>query len=813
MTDLWKELRNPECDLCGLSHSAKTTCLIGDGPVPCKLMGIGEAPGEREDDIRKPFQGRSGQLLMRMLRSYGVSRDDIYLSNAVKCRPPKNAKPTMREIRACREYLLEEVERVKPKKILAFGSIAIQSILENNQMGIGKCRFQVIHFAEFPNIPVYPCYHPAAMLHDPYKEKLFREDLVFTFESKSRTQKKRYWLINDIDEAWKIIRYAMTRKKISLDFETTGLETLLPSFKILTMSICWKPGLSYCIPIEHPESKIPQREQIRMLEYLFKRNRDTVIGGHNIKYEMKCLLAYKISTKCDIRDTMLEFGLLDENYPSKSLYALKLRYNEDLGLKEKMIKPYIDKLIEIPLKKVASYNCEDADATFRLMEKFERPLIEQDLVPLSIFQQRAVKMLAEVETTGMAIDQGLLRKNIKLFEKEKRAIEASLPGINLNSPEQLSNLLYSRLGIKIRNKTKSGWGSTAKEDLEIIARSREGKKHKDLIEKIITYKKLSHFDSHFITGISNALQPDGKIYPQYNMVRHEGPKRKEVGTVTGRLSASIVHQVPRDTEELDKIFGKRAIQIKEMFISSFDGGCITQGDYSQIELRLMSEYSQDENMLQDFESGEDIHAAVTHRVMKKAPQYYRKFTEFSDKRKKTKAINFGIIYLISPWGLAEKLEASVEEAKALMREWFHTYPGVKKWLSKMQRQVIKDQQTISLIGRIRRVPGADFNSVRGRELIRQGINALMQGLASDINVMSMIEIQKEFKKRKMLSRIIGNVHDATLTDTHPKEKKEVKRIYEKIAPKPEMLKELFNVKLTVPLTMDIIQNETWSKRK
>jgi len=813
MIDLWKELRDPQCDLCRLSYSAKTTCLIGDGPVPCNLMGIGEAPGEREDDIRKPFQGKSGQLLMKILRGYNITRKDIYLSNAVKCRPPKNDSPGMGEIRACREYLLEEVERVKPKKILAFGSIAIRSVLGDNRAGIGKYRFQIIHFPEFPDIPVYPIYHPAAMLHDPYKEKLFKEDLSFAFESKNRTYKKRYWLINDNEEAWRIIKYAITRREIALDFETTGLKTLLPSFKILTMSICWKPGLSYCIPLEHPESKVT--DYLKMLRYLFEKNRDTVIGGHSIKYEIKCLLSYKVSTKCDIRDTMLEFGLLDENYPSKSLYTLKLRYTDDLGLKEKKIKPYIDKLIELPLKKIAAYNCEDTDATIRLMKKFESPLEESNLIPLSVFQQRAAKMLAEVETTGMFINQRLLRRNIKLFQRKREEITSSLPGINLNSPEQLSNFLYKKqgLGLKMMNKTKTGWGSTSREDLEIISRSREGKKHKDLIEKIITYKKLSHFDSHFVTGISNALQPDGKIYPEYNMVRHEGAKRKEVGTVTGRLSASLVHQIPRDTDELDKIFGKRTIQIKEMFVSSFDGGYITQGDYSQIELRLMCEYSQDEYMLSDFNSGVDIHTAVTNRIMKLAPRFYHKFSRFEDKRKATKAVNFGIIYLISPWGLAEKLESSVEEAQTLMREWFHTYPGVKKWLARTQRRVIRDQYNVSLIGRIRRVPGANFNSVRGRELIRQGINAPMQGLASDINVMFMVELQEEFKKRKMLSRIIGNVHDATLTDTHPKEKEEVKKIHDKIAPKPKMLKELFGVELTVPLTMDVVQKKTWSKRE
>jgi len=812
--DLWKQLRDEECTLCSLHRTAKTVCLIGDGPVPCKLMGIGEAPGEREDDVRKPFQGKAGKVLMGKLRRRGINRESIYLSNAVKCRPPKNSDPKMGEIRACRQYLLDEIEAVKPEKILAIGSVAIKTVLSDNRAGISKFRFQVLHFEEFPDIPVYPMYHPAAMLYSPYKEKLIDEDLDFAFTKKKyRAYKKKYWLINDYDKAKEIVEKACTRSKIALDFETTGLNTLIPSFQILTMAISWKPGLAYCIPIEHPESEIPILGAIGLIKQLFEKQNETTIGGHNIKYEVKCALSYKIKTLCDIRDTMLEFGLLDENYPSKSLYTLKRRYTDDLGLREKRIVKHISRLKELPLSKVASYNCEDVDATIRLMKEFRPELKKQGLLPLSIFQQRATKMLAEVERTGMMIDQRLLRKNIRLFEEKKLEIERSLPGVNLNSPEQLSDFIYGKLGLKMMVKTKTGYGSTARENLEISTRSFKGKKYKDVIEKIIAYKKLSHFDSHFVTGIYNALQPDGKIYPEYNMTRHESQNRKEVGTVTGRLSASIVHQVPRDTDELDKIFGKRTIQIKKMFISSFDGGCITQGDYSQIELRLMAEYSQDEDMLNDFNSGEDIHTMVTYRVEKKAPRYYRRFTKFADKRKATKAINFGIIYLISPWGLAEKLGSSPEDAAALMRDWFHTYPGVKKWLTRAQRAVVREGQTVSLIGRVRRVPGADFGSKTGRELIRQGINALMQGLASDINVMLMVEIQEEYKRRRMKSRIIGNVHDATLTDTHPDEKEEVRKIYEKVGPRPRMLKELFDLTLTVPLEIDVIQNKTWSKSK
>lgn len=812
--DTWEELRDPECRECELYKKAQTVCLIGDGKMSPEYMLIGEAPGEREDDVRKPFQGLAGSLLTGVLRKeFHMRRDQFYITNAVKCRPPGNRTPVIAEIRACRDYLLDEIRLVKPKKIIALGASAIKAVLNDNRGSVKKYRFKEIRFSEFPEIPVFPAYHPSAVLRAPYRRKLFVEDLQFAFGAERNSCKKRkYLLVNDAREAKRILKYAVKKNLIAVDFETTGLDTLAPDFKILTMSITWKEGTGYCIPIEHPESEIPLDTAVSLMRYLFEGGHDVIIGGHNIKYEIKCLLSYGISVPGPIRDSMLEFALLDENYPGKSLELMKLRYTSDLGKREKAIKPYIDRLKEVRLPVVASYNCEDTDATYRLLNIFKPKLENENLVNLSIFQQEATKMLAEVETTGMQINQSLLRKTMKTFAKKKEEIEGMFPGINLSSTQQLSNLLFEKMKLPKARNTKTGLGSTAREDLEALTRTQKGKRVKDKLEAIITWKKVNHFDSHFVTGIFNALKPDGKIYPQYNLTRHEDKQKgKEVGTVTGRLSASLVHQVPRDSTELDKIFGENAVQIKEMFISSFDGGYITQGDYSQAELRLMAEYSQDKNMLDDFASGVDIHTAVTKRIMKIAPKFYKRYDRFEDMRKATKAINFGIIYLISPWALATRLEITGDEAKLLMSSWFKTYPKVRMWLLRTQRQVAREEQSVSLIGRIRRVPGATMQTKQGRELIRQAVNAPIQGLAADITVMLMIALQNEFIQRGMKSRVIGNVHDATLTDTHPKEKVKVRKLYEKLAPEPPMLKDLFGVKLTLPLVMDVHQGKSWRK--
>ena len=1092
--DLWKTLRNPDCQLCDLHKTAKTVCLLGDGPVPCDLMGIGEAPGEREDDVRKPFQGKAGreQLDPRLLR-FGVRRSQIYLSNAAKCRPPDNDTPSIHQIRACREYLLEEIRAVKPKKILAFGAQAIKAVLNDARASVKAFRGLVIHFEEFPDIPVYPCYHPAAGMYDPNNQALFVEDLERALGNKPIESKPQsYHVINDLNEAWEVAKRLTQKANLIIDFETTSLDVLSPDFEILTMGIGTTPGEAYSIACEHPESKL-KGQWPYLLQYLVEEA-DVTIGGHNIKYEIKCGRVYRVSFNGPLRDSLLEANSLDENYPSKSLQTFKRRFFPWMKLEEEMVK-HKNNMRGQPLDKLGEYNCEDVDATTRLLKMWKPKLREEGLLPLAKFQTLASVMLADVEIAGMKLDVPLLHRNMKIFADKKKEIADRYPNLNLQSSEQVSNYLYNKLGMRVLDLTDSKeQGSTAKDALERLMGTVKGRNHKGTLEDIITFKKVVHFDSHFITGIFNYMTAQGYIHPSYNMAKFEDPKkRKDVGTVTGRLSASIVHQVPRDTAELDKIFGEDTIQVKEMFISRFEDGCITQADYcltgrtkvisvdglkcikdlvpgdlvlsskdgkpkslefkpvlastyvgkarvveitfedgskvkctkdhkwmlkngimqetkylkngdrlahvktsicgpmkyptwylisnrnyqyahqlvaqaslgpkpisfevdhidgdishwtrdnlrylplqenhgqggktywrevdsgtrsdesrltalryalkfnrksyrgsgnpnfgkrkgrylicpvcgsikylhpckikqvtcsnkckaeyqrnnhiiktiklkglrdiyqitvkdnhtyvlenglisgnSQIELRLMAEYSRDANMLKDFESGVDIHTAVTNRLLTVAPTFYSKYADFDAKRKATKMVNFGIIYLISGWALADKLGVSSEDGSQIINSWFKVYPGVKRWLNITQQKIARSKVGISLIGRKRRVPGADFRSSLGREQLRQGVNAPIQGLASDLLVMVMIEVHKQMKERGMQSLLIGNIHDATLVDTHPREREEVKLLLDTVSRKPSLLKELFEVTLQVPIFMDIQQKRTWSKKE
>lgn len=819
--NLWNVLRDEECQLCGLHQGARAVCLIGQGPCPCDIMLIGEAPGEREDAISKPFAGKAGAVLNTLLQAHGIRRDEVYITNVNKCRPVdpqgKNRTPTIRELRACRLYLLEEVEELQPKLILAMGAHAIKGVLNDPKASLKAYRGKVFHFPEFPSIPVHASYHPAAELYDPYVRNLLEEDFERVFGSKKTQQRRkvpvRYVLVNSVEEARSLAIDLVDCGTFSLDFETTGLDVFAPDFKLLTVAFATEPGVATCLALDHPESKVPVKVWKNVLRFLLHWSK-TIIG-HNIKYELKCAKVKGFNWGVGIRDTLQEFHLLDENYPSKSLYTLKRRWTDLGDLESKMNDSGMKSdMKSLSLDEVAMYNCEDADATWRVGEITEPLIAKENMERLAQFQMDAIECFADVELAGITIDKKLLDRNIKMFTQKIDEIQTRFNHINLRSTAQLSEYLFGTLHLPVLETTDKGAPSTGKGVLEHLIRSAKGAKYRDQLTDILTYKKLTHFDSNFLSGIEKHIKRDGKIHPSYNLAKYEGDEGKEVGTVTGRLSSTNpnLQQQPRDTEELEKIFGDEAIQIREMFISSFSRGFITAVDYSQIELRILAEYSRDQAMMEDFEKGYDIHTAVTERLIPLAPHFYeRRGNDFQAKRKATKTVNFGIIYLISDFGLAERLEISRDEAADIIRTWFKAYPGAHRWIEKMQRQIVRDQEVRSLIGRKRRVPGASFSTALGREKIRQGLNAPIQGLAADFNVLAMIEVRKALRKRRMKSKLCGNIHDEALIDTHPKEKEVVKHIIQ--AKYLNLPLSRFGVRLKVPLEVDIRQARSWSKKE
>lgn len=806
----WDDIRDEDCEKCDLYRKAKAVCLMGSGPCPCDTMFIGEAPGKREDDANKVFQNMlgAGGSLNKHLKTLGLDRNSIYITNANKCRPVdkkgKNRTPTIKEMRACRQYLLDEIEAVQPKRIIALGAFALKALMNDARAALKNYRQKRIPSNEFNGIALYCTFHPAAELYDPYVKELVDEDLAFIFgKRKPKKIPRTYMMINGDQKAKEYIQRTDKDLWLSVDFETTGLDHLSPDFELLTVSTCNTPGEAYCYPLQHPGSNIKYWPLVLDKLVPFKW------VGHNLKYEMKCLISKGFKLPEKIFDTIIAFHLLDENYPGKSLSNLKRRHT-DLGEKEDFIKPYISKLKELPVSIVASYNCEDTDATTRLKPKFERDLEEQGLMPLFNMQMRAVKMFSEIEMNGIRIDIDLLDDNISIFKDKLNEIEEHFPGVNLRSDQQLADYLYNKLKLRMLITTEQGQGSVATDTLEYLSKNTTtGIKHANRLKELIIYKKIDHFDSHFLTGVANQLKGE-YIHPNYNMTKHEVEgKGKDMGTVTGRLSASLIHQIPRDTSELNKIFGEDTVQIKEMFISRFEGGCITQADLSQVELRLMAEYAQDENMIEDFEAGIDIHTAVTNRLIPIAQSFYDRYELFKEKRKATKAVNFGIIYGISAFNLASRLDITKKEAEQLIRSWFVTYRKVKRWILRTEKEVMRNGYVVSLIGRRRRLPGASKHTPNGRRILRQAINSPIQGLASDINVHCMEKVNQAFKQYSMESLIIGTVHDSMLTDTHPNEKEDVHDIIEEIYTDPD-LTEYGGLELTVPITIDLVQNDTWS---
>jgi len=819
--DLWKNLRNRYCKNCRLSKTARNPCLIGDGDMNKGVVIIGEAPGEREDDIRKPFAGRAGKMLDKIIAAIGWEREDFYITNACKCRPPDNETPSIQEIRACREYLIEEIEELNPRIVICLGAVAAKSVVNSNQMSVKTGRKTEIRFQEFPDLPVFVTYHTSYALRTPAAEQTIREDLErFLGINKPRKRKARYELILDPGLAADIASDFLKHGRGSLDFETSGLDTYDADFFIVSMALSRRPGRAYAFD---------KKLWPAVLEAINRPGFTARI--QNAKYELHCMRAYTIRWRGGLEDNLIELHLLNENEPSKDLHTQK-RKHTDLGEREEEIAPYKGQMPSLPIEVVASYNCEDVDATERLRKIYRPQIKKQKLEPLLDLELASTRMLVDVEQNGVNLDRELLDQNIELFGAALEAIESMFPGINLNSGDQLADYLYRDLGMRVLERTpKKDIGSVKAEVLDQLKGTVKGYNHRQKLDWIICYKKIRHFNSHFLSGLERHIKQDGLLHPRYNLIKHEDPEKgKEVGTVTGRLSCTDpnLQQIPRDTTELDDVFRKVAAefpeveallpesgapQIKEMFVSRWKGGCITQVDYSQIELRLMAEYSGDRNMLRDFDSGVDIHDAVTKRMYKVAKNLYvRRFGEdFAAARKFTKSVNFGIIYLISAWALGERLEIGTKAAENVIRAWFSIYPDVRKWIRHKQGMISRTKESKSLIGRIRRLPGAGFGDSTGREQLRQGVNSPIQGLAADLTKMAMIETNSVMEQEGAQSLLIGNVHDASLFDTYPGEEKYLAQSVRRIYVKPALLDNLFGVRFRVPIEVDILQNPSWSK--
>ena len=773
---LWHKLRNPHCTECPLWEGAQSVCLIGAGKLKAEVMLIGEAPGYREDEIRKPFAGKAGRLLDRILEEFRINRRDTYISNAVHCRPPDNRTPKWKEVLACRHYLIDEVRGVEPKIIIAMGNVACMGLTNVRKFTIGENRGNILRIPEdkLSHIPIIPTYHPAAALRKDYYLELILQDfekaLRILKEGTNSGQSKETHYYRGI--AVNITDH------IVIDLETTGLDPFAIGGNIL------------CFGSTNTSHKGWVTTNGEALRETLGDSRITKIG-HNLKFDIKWLITQGYKVKGPLYDTLAAFHLLDENYPNKGLKEL-VSLHTDMGDYSAKMRRTLQ-LVKYDMSRVPEvirnrYCAQDVDGTYRLYNIYEPRLKEEGLVPLFQLMMQAYKVIIKAEIHGFNIDQEKrleLRNNyIKKIDKLSHYLEdlSGLEEFNPNSSQQLGDLLFRKLGFAIVKTTPTGRLST---DESVLLTLKEVD-NTGVIDKILKLRQLNGDYSKYLTPEKELCKPDGRVHCDYRIT----------GTVTGRWSCKNpnLQQVPRES------------RIKELFIPSRSEGYIMQIDYSQGELRLLAEYSRDKKLLQIFDEGEyDIHLAVAAQMLGKSPENVTK-----EERKAAKTVNFGILYGEGPGKLSKQLGISFMKAVRFMEEYKAQYLGVAKWIREMHHRVIEEGEVISLFGRKRRLVILDQDTPQGQEALRQSANSPVQGGLHDLNILSMVAMDKEIRKQGMRSKFVADVHDEAILDVYDMEEAiELKKIAREVFCNPDT--SAFGFEFRVPLEIGIGMGKNWKE--
>lgn len=776
------EFRNPKCNKCGLCKDAEYICLTGYGSIKTSILIIGEAPGHREDESGRPFVGKAGKVLDVVLQQLGLSREQVYITNAVHCRPPENHKISLDEIRACRSYLEAEIKKINPKIIITLGDTAVKAIYNSNLTSISKERGRLTYNEEF-KAHIISTYHPAYALRKPEAAKWIFADIKSGLELnkiKDKTLDLDYQEIkgNAQTALKEITKYGV----VSIDLETSSLDMYDPKGEIKCIGFCNTKGKAWIYFNDRPG----------MVEFTQKvLDATDILIGHNIKFDLKWMYTRGLTYKKQIWDTMVAIHLLDENYPEKALKHLARTelgvFGQKLAEYSQTVQDHWENKTEPTNEEWLIYNGGDVDATWRLYKKFGDALVNQNLIRLMTQEMHILKALIYMEMNGFHID----KKKFSQIEKDYSAqiadsqhkLKAILGDINLASTLQLRECLYVKRNLPILLYTPTKEPSCSEQAITELLRTRIKKEDKEALELLLKFRNASKLFNTYIKGIREGglIKNDSKMHCNY----------KITGTVTGRLSCSEpnLQNIPREGS------------IKLMFTSRFNGGQIIQGDYSQAELRLLAHHANSESLINAFLSGRDIHREVASKVFKKP---YDTITE--QERKFTKQVNFGIVYLISPQGLAEKLNVSDKEAGRLIDEWFEEFPEVQVWIKKMKLKVITEGYTSNIFGRRRRFFGVNENTGEGREAQRQGVNSPIQGGAGDLTKYAMAKTLFTLRKEGFKSLVIGNVHDAIMIDSPREEVEEVVEILHDIATHPI-------IDLKVPMDMDIKVGPSWGELK
>lgn len=593
---------------------------------------------------------------------------------------------------------------------------------------------------------------------------------------------REYETILSLDRAKEILREI--KNAFAFDIEATGRDPLMDS--IVGISVCAEKGKAYYIPLSH--SYIGAPEQIGKAEFsglvsAILEDADIPKIGHNLKYDIKMLRGEGISVNGVVYDTMLASYLINPNKPNHSLEDVAFEY---LSYRKKTFSEVIGKrhsFSEVPVEDATLYGAEDSALAFELKEILFKRVEEEGLDKLySEIEMPLINVLIDMEAAGFRIDADKLNDMSKELERELDSIQCRIfflagEEFNINSPKQLSKVLFHTLGLKPGKKTKTGF-STDISVLEDLAQTHE------LPGEILNYRSLSKLKSTYTDALPLIInERTGRVHTSFN----------QTVTATGRLSSSEpnLQNIP--------IRGEWGRRIREAFIAE-EGNLILSADYSQIELRILAHLSEDRGLIEAFTSGVDIHTRTASEIFGMGLEGVT-----SDMRRVAKTVNFGVVYGISPFGLSEALNISREDAGAYIESYFGRHPGVRNHIGNAVRDARDRGYVLTIFGRKRPVPEIKSGNAGTRALgERFAVNSPIQGGAADIIKIAMINIWKCLKAQTRLNaKMLLQVHDELVFELKAEELDEVKEIVRK-----EMEGA---VKLSVPLKVDIGYGKNWAE--
>ena len=597
-----------------------------------------------------------------------------------------------------------------------------------------------------------------------------------------------YRLIRSRAEFDRVCETLRTSERFAIDTETTDLNPL--NADLVCVSVAWKPGEAYCVPMQLPDGPQPDDAAyvLKGLQPILE-NPAILKCGQNIKYDMLVLSRHGIELQGVEFDTMVASYVVNPSGRQHNLDVLALEY---LQIKKIPITDLIGtgkaqrNMRDVPIEDVARYACEDAEVTWRLRDLLEAKL--KETATWDLFQRVEVPLitvLKDMEQAGVCLDVPLLRQMSHEMDRQLLTLTQEIHALagevfNINSTQQLGRILFEKLeiqkaqGIKRVRKTKTGYSTD-------VAALEQFKEH-PLVRKMLEYRQLAKLKSTYVDALPQLVNPHtGRVHTSYN----------QTVAATGRLSSSDpnLQNIPARTE-----LGR---EIRKAFIAETETHCLLSADYSQIELRILAHLSQDATLIESFRLGEDVHRRTASRIFGVAPEEVTPV-----QRARAKTINFGVIYGMGPMRLAREIEISLEEAKRFIEAYFATYPGVHRYTVESVTKARERGYAMTLLGRRRYLPEL-FSDNQGMRVAAEymAVNTPVQGSSADLIKVAMINIHQRLRREQLGARMLLQVHDELVFEVP---------LTELAVVKPLVVEEMERaIQLDVPIKADVGAGRNW----